>query len=174
MGIAARGNFDLTQHSEHSGKNLEYFDSANDIKYLPHVIEPSLGVERLFLALLVSNYKEESLPNNDKRTVLSLPPALAPIKVAVFPLLSNKVELQAFAKTVAQLLRSKYVVEFDSSGAIGRRYRRADEIGIPFCVTIDFDSLKDNTVTIRYRDSMEQRRINVDEILTLLGNEIVE
>ena len=163
MGIAARGDYDLRQHASHSGKALEYFDEASQVKYLPHVIEPSIGVDRLFLALLTSAYREEVVAG-ERRTVLGLAPALAPVKAGVFPLLSNKPELVALAREVFKRLQRRFNVEYDSSGAIGRRYRRADECGTPFCVTVDFDSLTDGTVTVRERDSMTQQRIHLDQI----------
>jgi len=171
MGIAARGNYDLTQHSGASGKALDYLDPTTNQKYIPHVIEPSIGVDRLFLALLVSAYHQETV-ENEIRTVLKFHPAIAPVKAAVLPLVSNKPELVEKAKSVFNTLKRKYNVEYDTSGAIGRRYRRADESGIPFCVTVDFDSLTDDSVTVRFRDSMQQVRIKIDELLPLLNKEI--
>jgi glycyl-tRNA synthetase len=173
MGIAARGNFDLTQHALHSTKNLEYFDPGKAVKYLPHVIEPSIGVERLFLAILVANYREEML-DNEKRVVLGFTPKIAPIKAAVLPLLGNKHELISFAEQIAGDIRKKYLIEVDTSGAIGRRYRRADEIGIPFCVTVDFESIRDGSVTVRFRDSMKQIRMPAQDLLEFLTREIEE
>lgn len=171
MGIAARGNYDLTQHSTASGKALEYLDPVTNQKYMPHVIEPSIGVDRLFLALLVSAYHQETV-EGEIRTVLKFHPAVAPVKAAVLPLVSNKPELVEKAKSVFNRLKKKYNVEWDTSGAIGRRYRRADESGIPFCVTVDFDTLNDDSVTVRFRDSMQQVRIKIDELLPLLNKEI--
>lgn len=223
MGIAARGNYDLTQHAKHSGKSMEYMDvtattttttipaaatgdtnksTTSNIKYIPHVIEPSIGLDRLFLAILTSAYREEIIPlsdtaaaaasqttatnsnvsttnnsnsvpsNCEKRTVLSFHPSIAPIKVAVFPLLSNKPELITTAKNLFHKLQSRYMVEYDASGAIGRRYRRADEIGVPYCITVDFSTLDDNTVTVRDRDSMTQTRMKIDDLFSFLLKQI--
>jgi glycyl-tRNA synthetase len=171
MGIAARGNYDLTQHSIASGKNLEYLDPITNEKYLPHVIEPSIGVDRLFLALLTSAYHQEMV-EDEVRTVLKFHPSIAPIKAAVLPLVSNKPELTEKAKMVYKMIKKKYMAEWDTSGAIGRRYRRADESGIPFCITIDYDTLKDDMVTLRFRDSMIQSRVKITELMSLLSLEI--
>lgn len=171
MGIAARGNYDLTQHSNASGKMLEYLDPVTNAKYLPHVIEPSIGVDRLFLALLVSAYREEEV-DGEKRIVLGFKPSIAPIKAAVFPLVSNKPELVEKAKSVYNRIKRRYNCEWDTSGAIGRRYRRADEGGIPYCLTVDFESLTDDSVTLRDRDSMEQIRIKIDDVVNFLSNKI--
>jgi len=172
MGIAARGNYDLTQHSTHSGKVLEYFDAANNVKYIPHVIEPSLGVDRLFLALLTSAYREEVVDGGEKRTVLGFHPAIAPVKVAIFPLVNNKPELSSAARALFEKLQMRYAVEYDTSGAIGRRYRRADESGIPYCITVDFDTLEDDSVTVRDRDTMEQTRLKIDDVYPFLAKHI--
>eukprot|EP01036_Dinobryon_divergens_P027865 gene27865-36711_t len=171
MGIAARGNYDLTQHSTHSGKQLEYFDPVTNSKYIPHVIEPSCGVDRLFLALLVSAYREETV-DGEKRTVLGFHPSVAPIKVNVLPLVNNKPEITAMAREIFKKLQQRYMCEFDTSGAIGRRYRRADESGTPFCITVDFDSLTDESVTVRFRDSMQQSRIKIVDLYPFLSVEI--
>lgn len=174
MGIAARGNFDLTQHSNASGKALNYTDPVTNEKYIPHVIEPSIGVDRLFLALLTSAYCEEvvDVEKNDKRVVLKLHPAIAPVKVAVLPLVSNKPELTQKARALFQRLQQRYHVEIDTAGAIGRRYRRQDEAGTPFCVTVDFDSLQDDSVTVRHRDSMAQERLKIDELAPFFARHI--
>ena len=172
MGVAARGNYDLTQHMAASGKNLEYFDALTNTKYLPHVIEPSLGVDRLSLAVLCSAYREEVLADGEKRVVLGLHPAVAPVKVAVFPLVNNKPELTQLARDIFAKLQMRYNVEFDTAGAIGRRYRRADETGTPFCVTVDFGSLEDQCVTIRERDSMVQRRVKIDEVYAFVSQQV--
>ena len=178
MGIACRGNFDLTQHSEACGKALDYFDAATNLKYIPHVIEPSIGVDRLFLAILTSAYREETLPpakeggKPEQRVVLGFTPAVAPIKACILPLVNNKAEISDIARNLFQKLQNRYMVEYDTSGAIGRRYRRADESGIPFCITVDFDSIEDNTVTLRERDSMEQRRMTIEEVYAYLSKEI--
>ena len=171
MGIAARGNFDLTQHGSSSGKTMEYLDPVTNQKYVPHVIEPSIGVDRLFLALLVSAYKEEEV-EGEKRVVLQFHPSIAPIKVSVFPLVNNKPEITEKARDLFARLQNRYACEWDTSGAIGRRYRRADEAGTPFCITVDFETLENDTVTVRYRDSMEQVRINISELNNFLSKEI--
>ena len=149
----------------------DYLDPVTNQKYIPHVIEPSLGVDRLFLALLTSAYHEEVV-EGEKRVVLKFTPAIAPIKVAILPLVSNKPELVEKARNLYKKLTMRYMCEWDTSGAIGRRYRRADESGIPFCITVDFDTLQDDTVTIRYRDSMKQDRIPMDSLISLLSKEI--
>jgi glycyl-tRNA synthetase len=173
-GIAARGDFDLTQHQKCSGKSLEYFDEETRTKYLPHVIEPSAGVDRLVLALICNAYSEDEAPDDkgklERRVVLRFHPRVAPIKVGIFPLLKNRPELVAQAKAVRDLLRPHMAVFYDDAGAIGRRYRRQDEIGTPFGVTIDFDTLGErpefkDTVTLRSRDTMEQERVRIDELL---------
>ncbi|MCH8539198.1 MAG: glycine--tRNA ligase [Opitutales bacterium] len=170
-GIAARGNFDLTQHQEGSGRPMDYFDEARKERYVPHVIEPSVGVDRIFLALITAAYEEEEL-EGDKRTVLKLHPRIAPIKVAVLPLVKNKEPLVEKAQSLYRRLQRRWNVFYDASGAIGRRYRRMDEIGTPFCVTVDFDSLEDGTVTLRDRDSMEQKRISEEDLLVYLEEQI--
>jgi glycyl-tRNA synthetase len=170
-GIAARGNFDLTQHTQASGKNLEYFDEATSTRYIPHVIEPSVGVDRLFLALLCSAYAEDEI-EGEKRTVLRLHPRIAPIKVAVLPLVKNKPEIVALAHSLYKTLQNHWQVTFDTSGAIGRRYRRMDEIGTPFCITVDYDSLESGTVTLRDRDSTQQQRLSQAEVLNYLHHQI--
>ncbi|MFZ9790155.1 MAG: glycine--tRNA ligase [Candidatus Nanopelagicales bacterium] len=166
-GIANRTDYDLKTHSQASGKDLVFFDQESNEKYIPYVIEPSAGLTRAVLAFLLDAYDEDEAPNSkggvDKRTVLRFDPRLAPIKVVVLPL-SRDEKLSPLAKKIAQNLRKNYMVEFDDSGAIGRRYRRADEIGTPFAVTVDFDSLDDNCVTIRERDSMKQERVSINEL----------
>jgi len=171
MGIAARGNFDLTQHGTSSGKTMEYLDPVTNQKFVPHVIEPSIGVDRLFLALLVSAYKEEEV-EGEKRVVLQFHPSIAPIKVSVFPLVNNKPEITEKARDLFAKLQNRYACEWDTSGAIGRRYRRADEAGTPFCITVDFETLENDTVTVRYRDSMEQVRLKITELYSFLSKEI--
>ncbi len=162
-GIADRTDFDLKQHTEHSGKSLEYFDPDTNEKYVPYVIEPSLGADRVALAFLIEAYDEELVDEQkgDVRTVLRLHPYLAPFKCAVLPL-SKK--LSDDARRVYEALLKHFMVDFDDAGSIGKRYRRQDEIGTPFCVTFDFDSLEDRCVTIRHRDSMEQERVPVDSL----------
>lgn len=162
-GVHARGNYDLTQHSKYSGVDLSYTDQETAEKYLPHIIESSVGVGRLVLALLVDSYVEEG-DGKDMRTVLKIDKKLAPIKVAVFPLLSNKPELVNKSKEIYSILKQKFFCEYDGSGNIGKRYRRQDEIGTPYCVTVDFDSLENKTVTIRDRDTMKQEIIKIDDL----------
>ncbi|MCP3937139.1 MAG: glycine--tRNA ligase [Actinomycetia bacterium] len=170
-GIANRGDYDLTQHSEHAGEKLEYFDQANNERYTPHVIEPAAGATRSMMAFLMAAYDEE-IVNDDTRTVLRLDPRLAPYKVAVLPL-SKKDTLQPLAHEILGMLQPHYMTEYDETQAIGRRYRRQDEIGTPLCVTVDFESLDDNAVTVRDRDTMEQDRVAVaglvDHIASKLG-----
>ncbi|MEI6266849.1 MAG: glycine--tRNA ligase [bacterium] len=163
-GIHARGNYDLSQHTKFSKQDLSYTDPTTQEKYMPHIIESSVGVGRTVLASLCSAYEVEDL-GKEKRVILKFPFNIAPIKAAVFPLLRNKPELQDKAREVFSLLSKHFNCEFDDNGNIGKRYRRQDEIGTPFCVTIDFDTLEDNTVTVRDRDSMEQRRIAVVELI---------
>jgi glycyl-tRNA synthetase len=182
-GIAARGDFDLTQHQQHSGKSQEYFDQEANTKYVPHVIEPSAGVDRLILALICEAFEEEQVTDDkgqtETRTVLRFHPRVAPIKVGIFPLLKNKPELVNKALEVRDLLRPYMNVYYDDSGAIGRRYRRQDEAGTPFCLTIDFDTVgengpeKANTVTLRHRDSMQQERVTIDGLLARLMGAIL-
>lgn len=166
-GIANRADFDLKTHSTHSGSDLSYFEQETNSKWIPYVIEPSAGLTRALLAFLIDAYDEDEAPNAkggvDKRTVLRLDHRLAPIKVIVLPLSRNE-DLSPLAREISADLRQDFAVEFDDSGAIGRRYRRADEIGVPFAVTIDFESLVDKAVTIRDRDSMEQVRVPISEL----------
>ncbi len=170
-GIANRTDFDLTQHAKFSGEDLTYFDQENDRRYVPHVIEPAAGADRATLAFLLSAYEEQDVPNGkggtEKRTVLHLHPRLAPIKVAVLPLSKNE-QLVPIADEVAGVLRSRLMIDVDTAGSIGRRYRRQDEVGTPLCVTIDFDTLDDRAVTIRDRDTMAQDRVPIDKLLAEL------
>lgn len=158
-GIASRTDYDLSQHSEHSGKKLEYLDPFTQKKYIPYVIEPSLGADRVALAFLCDAYDEEQLEGGDMRTVLHLHPALAPIKAAVLPLQKNK--LGDKAKEIYSQLAKHFAVEYDETGNIGKRYRRHDEIGTPMCITVDFETLDDECVTVRDRDTMAQERIKI-------------
>ena len=177
-GIAARGNYDLTQHANASGKPQDIFDEATKKKFVPHVIEPAVGVDRIFLAVLCAAYAEESVTdekgNTETRTVLRLSPRIAPVKVAVLPLLKNKEVLTDRAKALYKKLQRRYAVFYDEAGAIGRRYRRQDEIGTPWCVTIDFDTIEKegDTFTLRERDSMEQRRVTEQELFQLLDEAV--
>jgi glycyl-tRNA synthetase len=166
-GIANRGDFDLTQHAQHSGEKLEYFDTASGERYVPHVIEPAAGVGRTVLAVLCDAYDEEEVAG-EQRTVLKLHPRLAPIKVAVLPLVRKDGQPE-LAHEVFELLRGQLQAEYDEGGSIGKRYRRQDEIGTPFCVTIDHQSLEDRTVTVRDRDTLEQERVAVDDLPAVLG-----
>ncbi len=164
-GIADRTDFDLKQHAEHSGENFEYMDPATNEKYVPYCIEPSLGADRVTLAFLVDAYDEEVVNEKDTRVVLRLHPAIAPVKAAVLPL-SKK--LNEGASKLFETLSKKYMCEYDDAGSIGKRYRRQDEIGTPFCITYDFDSQENGTVTVRDRDTMEQVTIKIEEVLTYL------
>ncbi len=156
-GIANRTDYDLTQHAEHSGENLEYFDQVTNERYVPYVIEPAVGVDRIMLAFLVDAYAEEEV-NGEQRTVLKLHPRLAPTKAAVFPL-SKKEPVSTIARQLYDELKGDYRLFYDDSGSIGRRYRRQDEAGTPFCVTVDFDTIEDKQVTIRDRDTLQQERV---------------
>lgn len=160
-GIADRTDYDLKAHMTHSGQDLEYFDQELNEKYIPYCIEPSLGVDRLFLTILCDAYNEEKLADGDIRTVLKLHPFIAPVKIGIFPL-SKK--LSTKSQEVYEKLSKIYNCEYDESGAIGRRYRRQDEIGTPYCVTIDFDTIEDEAVTIRDRDTMDQVRVKISEL----------
>ena len=160
-GIADRTNYDLKQHMEHSKEDMTYLDPETNEKYIPYCIEPSLGCDRVALAFLCNAYDEEEIAEGDVRTVLHLHPALAPYKVAVLPL-SKK--LSEKAEEIYSSLSKKFMCDYDEAGSIGKRYRREDEIGTPYCVTIDFDTLDDNCVTIRDRDTMEQIRVKIDEL----------
>ena len=171
-GIANRTDFDLTTHSNHSGVDLSFYDQPTDTRYIPYVIEPAAGLTRSFMAFLIDAYNEDEAPNakggTDKRTVLRLDPRLAPVKAAVLPL-SRHADLSPKARDLATELRKCWNIEFDDAGAIGRRYRRQDEIGTPFCVTVDFDSLEDQAVTIRERDAMTQDRVALDAVTDYLA-----
>ena len=164
-GIHDRSDYDLSQHMKFSGTNLEYRDPITNEKYIPWVLETSMGMGRIFLAVLSEAYTIETMENGDTRTVLKLSEALAPVKYAIFPLLKNKPELVAKAREVYDKLNQKHACEFDDNGNIGKRYRRQDEIGTPHCIVIDFQTLEDGTVTIRDRDTTEQKRVRIEEIL---------
>ncbi|KEH99476.1 glycyl-tRNA ligase [Clostridium novyi A str. 4552] len=168
-GVADRTDYDLKKHMEHSGQELTYLDPTTNEKYVPYVIEPSLGADRVALAFLVDAYDEEELENGDTRTVLHFHPALAPFKAAILPLskkLSEKA-LDVYAK-----LSKKFNIDYDEAGSIGKRYRREDEIGTPYCITVDFDTLEDNTVTVRDRDNMTQIRLSIDELEKFLEEKV--
>ncbi|MDA3814904.1 MAG: glycine--tRNA ligase [Patescibacteria group bacterium] len=170
-GVHARGDHDLGQHQKFSGKDLSYADPKTGEKYIPHIIESSVGVGRTLLAVLTEAYTEEEVKEGS-RVVMKFPLELAPVKIAVFPLLKNKPELVEKAREIFDFLKEKYMCEFDDSGNIGKRYRRQDEIGTPFCVTIDFDSLEDETVTIRERDTMSQEKIKIKELQAYFLNKL--
>jgi glycyl-tRNA synthetase len=175
-GIANRTDFDLTTHSNHSGVDLSYYDQATGSRYRPYVIEPAAGVGRSMMAFLVDAYTEDEAPNAkggvDKRVVLKLDRRLAPVKAAVLPL-SRHADLSPKARDLAAALRRNWNVDFDDAGAIGRRYRRQDEVGTPFCVTVDFDSLTDQAVTIRERDTMSQERVSLDQVESYLAARLI-
>jgi glycyl-tRNA synthetase len=175
-GIANRTDFDLTVHSKESGVDLSYFDQAKGERWTPFVIEPAAGLTRSLMAFLVDAYAEDEAPNTkggvDVRTVLRLDYRLAPIKAAVLPLSRNE-DLSPMARNLAQELRGHWNIDFDDSGAIGRRYRRQDEIGTPFCITIDFDSLEDQAVTVRERDTMSQERVSLTKLKGYLAEKLI-
>jgi glycyl-tRNA synthetase len=170
-GIHARGDWDLSQHSKHSGTDLSYLDPVTKEKFIPHIVETSAGLNRLFLMFIDQAYTEEEVAG-ETRTVLKLPKVLAPVKVAVFPLLKNKPELVAKAQEIFASLKGCWQCEFDDNGNIGKRYRRQDEIGTPYCVTIDFDTLNDQAVTVRERDSMAQERIKIADLSEYLARQL--
>jgi len=174
-GVANRTDFDLSTHSKASGQDLSYLDPETNERYVPYVIEPAVGVDRSMLAFLLEAYSEDEAPdakgNLEKRTVLRLDPRLAPVKVAVLPL-SRNADLSPKARDVAALVRQHWNADFDDASAIGRRYRRQDEIGTPYCVTVDFDSLEDQAVTVRDRDSMKQERIGIDALVGYLSEKL--
>jgi glycyl-tRNA synthetase len=175
-GIANRTDFDLTVHSKESGVDLSYFDQAKGERWTPYVIEPAAGLTRSLMAFLVDAYAEDEAPNTkggvDVRTVLRLDYRLAPIKAAVLPLSRNE-DLSPMARNLAQDLRKNWNIDFDDSGAIGRRYRRQDEIGTPFCITVDFESLEDQAVTVRERDTMSQERVSLTKLTGYLAEKLV-
>jgi glycyl-tRNA synthetase len=175
-GIANRTDFDLTTHSKASGADLSYFDQTTGERFTPYVIEPAAGLSRSLMTFLVDAYSEDEAPNTkggvDKRVVLRLDKRLAPVKVAVLPL-SRNADLTPKAKDLAAQLRQRWTIDFDDAGAIGRRYRRQDEIGTPFCITVDFDTLEDQAVTVRDRDSMAQERVALDQVETYLANRLL-
>jgi len=177
-GIAARGNFDLSQHQKFSGKSMEYFDDETKEKYIPHVVEPSAGVDRICLALICAAYTEEEIAPGDTRIVMKFAPRIAPVKVAVFPLLRNKPALVEKARQVFELLQPHFTTEWDDRGNIGKRYRYQDEQGTPWCVTIDFETLGEkgpqlqDTVTLRDRDTMKQDRVKIADLVPLISQKL--
>lgn len=168
-GVADRTDYDLSQHAKFSGKDLTYQDPVTNEKYIPYVIEPSLGVERLMLAYLCNAYDEEQLENGESRVVMHFHPAIAPYKVAILPLQKN---LSEKARELYAQLSKNFMVDYDEAGSIGKRYRREDEIGTPLCVTVDFDTLENDTVTVRDRDTMQQIRLHVDELKDYISKKI--
>lgn len=170
-GIHSRTDFDLSAHEKYSGKKLQYFDPEQNKSYVPYVVETSIGLDRMFLALLSKCLKDETLEDGSSRVVLSLPPALAPNKVAIFPLL-KKDGLPEYAEKIFNDLKFDYNVMYEDKDAIGKRYRRQDAIGTPYCITVDHDTLSDHTVTIRNRDTMKQERVSVDSLRTILGENV--
>ena len=162
-GIHARSDWDLTQHSKFSGVDLSYLDGKTGERFVPHILETSVGLNRLVLVFLDFAYTEEKI-GDEERVVLKLPKHLAPVKVAIFPLLKNKPDLVSKAKDIYENLRANFMCEFDDNGNIGKRYRRQDEIGTPYCVTVDFDTIKDETVTVRERDTMAQERVKISDL----------
>ena len=170
-GIHSRTDFDLSQHAKFSGKKIEYFDPETNERYTPYVIETSIGVDRMFLSIMCHSYEEEKLPNGETRTVLHLPAALAPVKLAVFPL-TKKDGLPEKAREIIDGLKFHFNCKYEEKDQIGKRYRRQDAIGTPFCVTVDHQTLEDNTVTLRYRDTMEQERVAISDLLGIIGDKV--
>ncbi len=171
-GLAYRTDFDLQSHEKHSGENMKYRDPVTNQEYWPHVIEPSFGVERTVLAVLSESYQEEITPEGETRVLMSFPAWLAPIKVAVLPLVKNNSDLTSKAKEIYQEMKREFVCEYDESGTVGKRYRRQDEIGTPFAITVDFDTLEDGQVTVRDRDTMKQERIKIEDLRNYIKGRI--
>jgi glycyl-tRNA synthetase len=170
-GIHSRTDFDLKSHEQHSGKKLQYFDSETNQNYVPYVVETSIGLDRMFLAILSQAYEEETLDDGTTRVVLRLPNFLAPVKVGVLPLV-KKDGLPEKAREIMDVLKYDYNCQYEEKDSIGKRYRRQDAIGTPFCITIDHQTLEDHTVTIRYRDTMKQERISVNEITEIIADKL--
>ena len=170
-GIHSRTNFDLSQHEKFSGKKIQYFDPELNQSYTPYVIETSIGVDRVFLSVMAGSYCEETLENGETRVVLKLPAALAPIKLAVLPLV-KKDGLPEKAEEIMKMLRFDFRCQYDEKDSIGKRYRRQDAIGTPYCITVDHDTLKDNCVTIRFRDTMEQERVSIDKLHDIISEKV--
>ena len=170
-GIHSRTDFDLSQHEKYAGKKLQFFDPEENKNYTPYVLETSIGLDRMFLAVFSNSLQEEALENNSTRTVLKIPSVLAPYKAAVLPLV-KKDGLPEIAQTILKDLQWDFNVIYDEKDAVGRRYRRQDAIGTPFCVTVDHQTLEDNTVTLRYRDSMEQIRVEKKELSKIINQEV--
>ncbi len=170
-GIHSRTDFDLSSHEKYSGKNIKYFDPELKESYVPYVIETSIGVDRMFLSVMAAAYNEEQLENGETRVVLNLPPAIAPIKVCVMPL-TKKDGMPEKAREIINELKFDVKCAYDEKDSIGKRYRRQDAVGTPFCITVDHDSLKDNTVTIRYRDTMEQERVAISDLASIISSKV--
>ena len=171
-GIHSRTDFDLKQHEEHSGKKLQYFDHEENANYTPYVLETSIGLDRMFLAVFSNALQEEVLENNTTRTVLKLPAVLAPTKAAILPLVRKDEALVKLSKDIIEDLKWEFNVAYDEKDAVGRRYRRQDANGTPFCITVDGESLDNNTVTIRHRDTMEQQRVKIEDLKTIIKKEV--
>ena len=170
-GIHSRTDFDLGNHQKFSGKKIQYFDPEVGENYVPYVVETSIGVDRMFLAVLSHSYKEEQLENGETRVVLGIPAPLAPVKVAVLPLI-KKDGLPELAREIMDDLKYDFNCQYDEKDSIGKRYRRQDAIGTPFCVTIDHDSLNDRCVTVRHRDTMEQQRVKIEDLHSIISKEV--
>lgn len=168
QGLADRGDFDLAQHEKFSGKDLKYRDPQTNEKFLPHVIEPSFGCDRTVLTVLLDAYNEEKLEDDSERIVMKFKPSLAPVQIAVFPLMKNNEDLVNKGREIYKMMKKYHRSEWDENGNIGKRYRRQDEIGTPFCITIDFDTLEDNSVTVRDRDTMEQKRVKIEDLSSFI------
>ena len=171
-GIHSRTDFDLKQHEEYSGKKLQYFDHEDNISYTPYVLETSIGLDRMFLAVFSNSLQDETLEDGSERTVLKLPAVLAPTKAAILPLVRKDEGLTKMAKDIVDDLKWDFNVTYDEKDAVGRRYRRQDAAGTPFCITVDGESLEDNTVTIRHRDTMEQKRVRIEELRDIIKKEV--
>ena len=170
-GIHSRTDFDLSQHAKFSGKKIEYFDPEAGERYTPYVIETSIGVDRMFLSVMCHAFEEEKLDNGETRTVLHLPAALAPVKLAVFPL-TKKDGLPEKAREIIDSLKFHFNCQYEEKDQIGKRYRRQDAIGTPYCVTVDHQTLEDNTVTLRHRDTMEQERVNIADLRGIIEDKV--
>ena len=170
-GIHSRTDFDLGNHQKFSGKKIQYFDTETGESYVPYVIETSIGVDRMVLQVLSASYEEQKLENGETRVVMHFPPALAPVKAAVLPLV-KKDGLPEVAREILHQLKFDFNMQYDEKDSIGKRYRRQDAIGTPFCITVDHQTLEDQTVTVRYRDSMEQKRVAISELSSMIGAEV--
>ena len=170
-GIHSRTNFDLSQHEKYSGKSIKYFDPQTNESYTPYVIETSIGVDRMFLSIMCHSFEEEKLENGETRVVLKLPAALAPVKCAVMPLV-KKDGLPEKAREIIDQLKFHFNCQYDEKDSIGKRYRRQDAIGTPYCVTVDHDTLNDGCVTLRFRDTMEQERVNISDLNAIIEDKV--